>query len=659
MPRTSGHRLLCASLVSTLLALASPFAHAQWTVPTPEELSMTSQPEVPGAAAVYLFREEIKDDALHETTIYRRLKVLNEGGKEYADVEIPSYASSVANIEGIEGRTVHPDGTISLFKGKLYRKPNPRNPDGHSFVNVITMPDVEVGSIIEYRYRMHSVGSLLLLPQWYLQSDLWTRSIHFFWNSIQTSEKILWNSILPDGVELRKSSQNSPTGERTIFELTAHDISPLPKENYLPPVYSFSPQVLFFYSHYTSEDEFWKGEGAIWAKSHDKFIGPGSNVIAAAKGLISASDTEEQKLRKIYAAVMQLENVSFTRVTPTAEEKAQEARDVHTTDDVWTRKRGSNVQLTELFVAMARAAGMKAYFASVTDRNRKTFKKAFLNVSQLDGPLAIVNVDGKEQFFDPGALYCPYGHLVWQQTQASGFRQTEHGTDLFRTPPESYTYSHTQRVANLVIDQQGNVTGTIKMTYTGEPSLIWRQRTITGDVASMKQALSTSVEHLVPKGMEVKLSSIDNLADYEQPLVANFEVKGHLGSSTGKRVLIPGDLFEASSIPKFPQEKREFPVLFSYPYIVQDAIRIDFPATLSVASLPARDATKFRTFAGYDMTITSTPTSFTTRRNFILGEILYPLNEYPDLRSFYSRMETKDQESVVLTTASGQAPGGN
>ena len=274
-------------------------------------------------------------------------------------------------------------------------------------------------------------------------------------------------------------------------------------------------------------------------------------------------------------------------------------------------------------------------------------------------PLAIVNVDGKEQFFDPGALYCPYGHLVWQQTQASGFRQTEHGTDLFRTPPESYTYSHTQRVANLVIDQQGNVTGTIKMTYTGEPSLIWRQRTITGDVASMKQALSTSVEHLVPKGMEVKLSSIDNLADYEQPLVANFEVKGHLGSSTGKRVLIPGDLFEASSIPKFPQEKREFPVLFSYPYIVQDAIRIDFPATLSVESLPARDAIKFRTFAGYDMTITSTPTSFTTRRNFILGEILYPLNEYPDLRSFYSRMETKDQESVVLTTASGQAPGGN
>src|ERR1035438_1845704 len=70
-----------------LIAITS-VARAQWTVPTEEELKMTSQPEVPGAAAVYLFREEITDDKMHNWSKYVRLKVLMERGKEYANVEI-------------------------------------------------------------------------------------------------------------------------------------------------------------------------------------------------------------------------------------------------------------------------------------------------------------------------------------------------------------------------------------------------------------------------------------------------------------------------------------------------------------------------------------------------------------------------------------------
>ena len=44
---------------------------------------MTSQPQVPGAAAVYLYREETTDDKLHMFSIYVRLKVLTEKGKEF------------------------------------------------------------------------------------------------------------------------------------------------------------------------------------------------------------------------------------------------------------------------------------------------------------------------------------------------------------------------------------------------------------------------------------------------------------------------------------------------------------------------------------------------------------------------------------------------
>jgi hypothetical protein len=155
----------------------------------------------------------------------------------------------------------------------------------------------------------------------------------------------------------------------------------------------------------------------------------------------------------------------------------------------------------------------------------------------------------------------------------------------------------------------------------------------------------------VPAGVELKVKSIDKLEDYEQPLVANIEVKGTLGSSTGKRVLIPGDIFEANAKPSFSQQKRDIPVYFQYPHVTQDAVRIHFPQTLSIESLPVSDKTAFEKSIAYNLSSESAADNFTVRRNYVLGEIIFLPPQYANLRTFYTKMETKDQESVVLTTA--------
>jgi hypothetical protein len=69
--------------------------------------------------------------------------------------------------------------------------------------------------------------------------------------------------------------------------------------------------------------------------------------------------------------------------------------------------------------------------------------------------------------------------------------------------------------------------------------------------------------------------------------------------------------------------------------------------------------------AVYNLTVESTPTSFTTRRTYVLGDILFNKTEYPMLRTFYSQFEAKDQESVVLkvlpssAATTADAPKGN
>jgi hypothetical protein len=671
----SGRCLFRLSLLSALTLLSAVSTRAQqWIAPTPEELSMTSQPEVPGAPAVYLYREETTDDKLHMFSIYERLKVLTERGKEHGNVEL-SYAKisdgGGYTVDDIQGRTIHPDGTIIPFTGKPYEKLVEKTQGIKIMAKVFTLPDVEIGSILEYRYKLRYGDNSLRSPDWYIQTDRWTRKSHYLWKPInlnrnivvtgergQTKNFIAWASLLPQGTAVTETPLVGT--DQTVIELNVHDIPPAPEEDFMPPIRSLTYRVLFYYAGYRTADEFWKNEGKFWAKTQDKFIGPGPAVTAAVKELVAPSDTPDQKLRKLYAAVMKLENTRYTRQHSTQEEKAQGFKEVHNADDIWTRKRGSDDQLAALFVAMARAAGLKANVGIVTNRDRNLFLKNYLTLSQLDDVVAIVNVNGKDQFFDPGTRFCPYGHLAWKHTYAQGIRQTDAGSDYFGTFGEPYTFSRTQRVANLTLSQRGEVTGTITMTYMGDPAIHWRLRSIEGDSASLEREIRTSVEQLMPAGIELKVASIDKLEDYEQPLVANIEVKGTLGSSTGKRVLIPGDIFEASAKPAFPHEKRDLPVYFPYPHMTQDAVRIRFPQTLSVESLPAGDKTSFEKSIAYSLSSESAAGSFTVRRNYVLGEIVFTPPQYASLRTFYSKMENKDQESVVLATATAKAtPTGN
>ena len=658
-------------LFSALLSVTAAAALAeqqQWIKPTPEELSMTSQPQVPGASAVYLNRNETTDDQIHVFSIYVRLKVLNDHGKELANVEL-KYAhvneGSGTKIENIEGRTIHSDGTIIPFTGKPYDKLIEKTQGAKVMAKVFTLPDVEVGSILEYRYRLTLEDNWFLAPQWYIQSDLFTRKAHYSWRPTdkqlvsnvdggQLTNSIAWTPILPAGTELKQTrlpaSQIGHDGQ-LIFDLDIENVPPAPEEEYMPPISSFTYRVLFYYTPYRTGDEYWKNTGKHWAKQQDKYMGPGPVVSAAVKDIVAPADTPDQKLRKLYAAVMKLENTAYTRRHTSAEEKAQGLKEAQTADDVWTRKRGTDDQIAGLFVAMARAAGFKAYLAAVTNRGRSLFLRSYLNISQLDDLIAIVDVDGKDLLLDPGTRFCPYGHLAWVHTLAEGIRQTTTGTDFFHTPGEPYSFSRVQRVANLSLSPEGELSGTMTMSYAGDPALRWRHRSLEGDSASLEREIQTSVENIVPPGVEVKVTSIDKLEDYEQPLVAHLEVKGTLGSATGKRVLLPGDIFVSSAKPTFPHEKREIPVYFEYARVTQDAVRIKFPQTLSVESLPTPEKSTFEKLIAHNVSIESTPTSVTVRRDFILGEVLFLADKYPSLRDYYSKMENKDQESVVLTNA--------
>jgi hypothetical protein len=652
-----------------MLAVLAPAAFADnFTAPTKEELEMKSLPDYPNAPAVVLFREEVTKDDLHVVQHYERIKILTEEGKKYANVELAYYSSRESGYyyegddktaDSIMGRTIHPDGTIIPFTGKPYLKVMESTKNYKLQEKVFTLPDVEVGSIIEYRYATRINDSSYESPHWMLQGDLFVKKAHYAW--FPTSKdlvdgengahinSIAWFPILRNQDNFQH--RDLPGGGHQ-YELTVADVPPIPKEEYMPPTRYYTLRMLFSFTEYRSGDDFWKDQAKRWSKKVNSFTGPNSDLRSATEKVVAGAKTDDEKLRRIYAEVMSLENTSFTREREEREEKANGVGKTNNASDVLAHKRGSPWQLTELFIGMARAAGLQAYAVWVPDRSIELVTKGWLSTSQFDDLVAVVKVDGKDVFFDPGSRYEPYGRLAWQHTFLPlALRQTEGGTDWTTTPGDAYPANSVQRVANLTMDESGAVTGSINLTFSGEPGVHWRQAALRGDDESVRKQLEDSLQEMLPKTLEVKVATISPMDDYEKPLAVKFTTTGSLGTMTGKRVVLPVDLFTVGNSATFPHEKREAAVYFHYASVTRDALRINLPPTLTPEALP--EGTKF-TMAdegGYVLNITSGPNQFTTRRDMALNSILVLPADYPKLRSFYTQFEAKDQESVVLKPA--------
>jgi hypothetical protein len=521
---------------------------------------------------------------------------------------------------------------------------------------VFTMPSVDVGSIIEYRYKMRLEDNYYQEPLWDVQTELYTRKAHFLWKPTgrdlfnekgdKVSGVIAWSPILPAGAEIKQSDLMSGFHQ---LELNVHDIAPMPNEESMPPVRSLSYRVWFYYTQYHSEQEFWTASGKQWSKDVDKFVGPSGKVADYARTLVAPGDTDDQKARKLYAAVMAMENTDFTRERTSKEDKAAGFREIKTTEDVMKRERGDSDQLTQLFVAMARAVGLKAYVMGVADRKERLFLRSYMSMRQIDALVAIVSINGKDVFFDPGERYCEAEHLSWRHAWTGGLRQTDGGTALASTPGESYKTAHTMRVADLKLDEHGEADGTVTMTYQGDPALYWRQVALTGDETKLNDELKSSMENMLPGGMDVKVASVENLKEYDKPLKVKYEVKGAVGSSTGKRLLVPADIFVANEKPRFSEAKREIAVDMHYASYDQDAVRFKFPDGMVVESAPEPEVEKLQPLGLFEVKSVKAPGSVTSYRNVTMAQPICLPTEYGDLKSFYSKLETKDQETIVLT----------
>jgi Domain of Unknown Function with PDB structure (DUF3857)/Transglutaminase-like superfamily len=639
-------------IVATGLWEAGTSSGDEWQPISPEELKMTSLPEAPGAPAVILYRQVDRDDGRtpHEDT-YVRIKILTEEGRKYANVEIP-YVKEYGGMTAIKARTIRPNGSIAAFDGKVYEQTIVKAKGVKYLAKTFTLPDVQVGSIVEYRYTQDFNG-VYDSSRWVLSDELFTRKAKFSLKpDIDYALRWSWPQGLPVGAE-------PPKDEHGTIRMTAANVPAFQVEDYMPPERSLKFRVDFIYSEDTVVEKdpakYWKSVAKKQNDRVESFVNKRKAMEQAVQQTVGAGDPPEVKLQKIYARVQQLRNTSFELEKTEQEQKREKEKPAGNVEDILKRGYGDGRQITWLFLAMARAAGFEAAPVLISRRSDFFFNPSVMNERELNDNVVQVKVNGKELYFDPGTAFTPYGSLPWWETSVTGLKLTKDGGTWVDTPLPDSNITRVERKADLKLDSEGSLEGKLTITYYGVEAQTLRMEERGEDATSRKKILEDMVRESVPAAIDVELQNQPDWKSSSPSLVSeySFKVPGWVAGA-GKRALLPVGLFSAAEKNVFEHEGRVYSVYFHYPYRKVDDVSIQLPLGWKLGSL-AKPVEQDAKAAAYTLKAEDQAGSLHLTRMIRSDLMMVPKANYSALRAFFQMVRTGDEEQVVLQPGSSSA----
>ncbi|HEX8172821.1 MAG TPA: DUF3857 domain-containing protein [Thermoanaerobaculia bacterium] len=625
--------LLCSPTLFAGFSQGQDFRNA-----TPEELAMKGVPSAPGASAVVLDWVVVNDDPNSSASEYVRMKIFSEDGKKFADIEVPYVATYPYNarVSDISARTIRPDGKIVNFDGKVYDKIVYKG-GGHAVrAKTFSLPDVQPGSILEYRFQRRWSPNLLLNSAWEVQRELPVVHAKFKLTPYVSPDADLASFFTFRGLPPGKTPQRNPTRD---YELELNDIAAFVSEPFAPPETQLKARVDFYYTRSRVQpQEFWTVEAKEISKNVEKFIGKG---VSAGGGATLAN------LQKLYADVQSFRNYSYESEKTSQEIARQDLGAARSARDVVEHKAGYRDEINRAFVALARGAGFDATVVRVPSRDENFFTDRIPDGSQMNAEIAAVVVDGQTRYLDPGTPGAPFGTLAWEKTNVPGIRVIKSGqVEWVKIPNE--TTAKTIRKAELKLADDV-LSGTVTVTYLGEDALVERLHALNDDDAARRKSLEDDVKQWLGEGATATLKNVTGLVASSDPqVVATFDVTApNLVSHAGSRIVVPLSVFAASGKNPFSAATRVHPIYFAYPYSIEDEVKLTLPAGATIAVLPP-PAKLSGGLLNYSNETKAEGNVVTFHRTKSIDGILIETKYYNAIRNFYAAALTADQKPLIL-----------
>jgi Domain of Unknown Function with PDB structure (DUF3857)/Transglutaminase-like superfamily len=651
-------RLLFSVALLAVFIVPALAQKEDWQPISKHDLEIKQVPGNPGADAIQLYYADFINDQEETEFFYVRIKILNEKGKSHADVEL--IVPPEGSISGLKARTIQPDGRITEFTGKPFQKTVIKARGVKILAKAFTMPEVNVGSIVEYKYHIDTPG-YVKDNSWTIQHELYTVKESFRMKAYSGQITGLEGGYRVAALYSHMPNNIKPVQKGERYELDLESMPAFESEGYMPPEEDLKPQMRFFYvsTGNSTPDKFWQDAGRRWNDEVEHFIGNRKEISQAAAQAIGNETDPEQKLRKLYARAQQIRNLTYERERSDIELKKEKLKANQNAGAVLAQNTGDRDDITRFFVALARAAGFDSSVVRISNRSNKFFDKGLLSERQLDTEIAVINLAGKDIYLDPGTKFCSYGYLRWIRTSTQGIKLDKKGGVFVTAPAASYDKATTRRNAEMALDAGGNLTGTITVKFEGGDALEHRLDELQTDEAGRKKDLEDEVRGWLPAGAAIKLTKSEGWETSDGPLTAIFSVElPSYASAAGKRLLVPAYVFQARQMDAFKHVDRKFPVYFPYAFGEVDKVSITIPAGYTLENTPQEQTARLG-YAGYQNLAQYDGKELITQRILQVNGIFFRLEQYPEMKDFFGKVQAGDEQQAVLTGGSVNAQKNN
>jgi len=618
---------------------------------------LPTQDDYPDAGAVVLY-ENIQNrfyldsewDVNVEKTVQVAVLYFNDKAENWTRQSI--YLNDEMRLKDFSAVTIKPDGTVLKLTEKDLH-PTILNESASKVSEEksvrFTFPGVEPGAILQYTYTVNYEG-WFVGDYWFVQEDIpkiysrysveipaiffrygnnWT----YFPNNFVLGKPIKEKNIL---------TQKSDKDRSSIYYWEQRDIPALKDEPNSPPYFDIA--------RYVSVDlqyDSWNDVSKTYWKTLKKYMNRQNDpkVVALSNEICQGATSEIEKIKRIFYYTQK--NYHYL-----AFDIGKSGYVPHDVNTIIQNQYGDCKDMTVLNVNLLKAQGIKAYPALVATRSKIISKPVLYSLKFFNHMLTLVETsDGKNFWLDATGSSCPLGEIYPSIEGQYALVIFNNGkSTLTRIPQSQFLNNVTKRDITLNIHNDGSVEGHAVLFYTGNHNL--SIRSVLKD-ASSKDMKKVMTRYLNSNTQDIELSNLKftNPAEIADTFRVEFDFsKENFASSTPTLFIFNPTLFELpSSLDRFIDEKREYPIVFSEPFVVADMTTIQFdPQNFAVEGL-IEGISKQTPFAGFvcGMAKREDGTLF-FKRKYILTKTLLAPTQYDALRKLEKEIAKANYQKVVL-----------
>lgn len=585
----------------------------------------------------------------------KKIKILKQEGIGQATISIPYYFATTSNSERVEGLEAI---AYNLENGKIVKTKLDKKYIFNEEINnkyrqiKFSIPNVKVGTVIEYKYKMFSPFAYSL-PDCEMQTDVPVINSTY---EVIIPEYFFFNLAMKgfEHIDVAESQGNqqfnlgsSSNGANTIsctsrnLKFSAKDIPALKDENYVWCVNDFNAGVRFELSGTKFPNDFYKTYARTWEdleNTLNKETDFATNISTSnpykdeIKALVSNITDERQKTELIYGFIKS--RIRWDKTYSFYGNKAKESVKNGT---------GDNAQINIILMSALKDAGIKTYPVLISRRSKGRLPFSYPSLNKLNTFIVAAETsNGAVMYMDGsavnGGLNILPTNLLVDRGYIFGSSRSEKWVDL--TNLEKNTR---RSYLSATLDNDGNLKGTIDIIYTNQ------------EAYSIKSSVSEAKD-----SMEI----IDKIQNESQIIVDSLSITGKEPMSNrvaerlvftkkidnnGEFLYINPMIFLHLSKNDFTQTERKLPIEFAYPLKFTSVCSINIPDNYQIEELPKSLLISLEGDKGKCLyRIDSQENNIRLNYSFGMDQIIFPSTDYPAIRDFYGQVATKNMEMIVL-----------